>query len=87
MKTWLIDTGPFIAYFDQSDSKHAPVAAALEKFSGRLVTTGAVVTEVMYFLSDAPGGPVSFAEFLLASGIRIVDLTSNLRTSWPPLNL
>ncbi len=75
MKTWLIDTGPLVAYFDRSDPMHGPVASRLEKFSGQLVTTGAVVTEVMYFLSDAPSGPVSFAELLLVSGIRIVELT------------
>jgi predicted nucleic acid-binding protein len=75
MKTWLIDTGPFIAYFDRSDPMHRPVASSLERFSGQLVTTGAVVTEVMYFLSDTHGGPVSFAELLLVSGIRIVELT------------
>ena len=54
---------------------HEAVATSLEKFSGQLVTTGAVVTEVMYFLSDLPDGPVSFAELLLASGARIAGLT------------
>ena len=75
MKTWLVDTGPFVAYFDRNDPMHEPVAATLEKFSGQLATTGAVVTEVMYFLSDAPGGPAWFAELLLVSGVRIEDLT------------
>lgn len=74
VKTWLVDTGPFIAYFNRSDPMHGAVASCLDKFSGQLVTTGAVVTEVMYFLADAPDGPISFAELLLASGTRIAQL-------------
>ena len=75
MKTWLVDTGAFIAYFNRSDPMHEAVASRLEGFSGQLVTTSAVVTEVMYFLSDVPHGPVSFSELLLASGSRIEQLT------------
>jgi predicted nucleic acid-binding protein len=36
---------------------------------------GAVVTEVMYFVSDAPDGPVSFAELLVSSNAQVVDTT------------
>ena len=68
-----MDTGPFIAYINGRDPAHAAVAARLDAFTGLLVTTGAVVTEVMYFLSDVPGGPVAFAELLVASGTRIVE--------------
>jgi hypothetical protein len=75
MKTWLVDTGPFVAYIDRADRQHDPVAATLDEFTGQLVTTGAVITEVMYFLSDVDGGPVAFAELLLESETRIVDLT------------
>src|SRR5207244_1752268 len=46
------DTGPFVAYVDSADPRHADVAARLDDFIGQLVTTGAVVTETMYFLSD-----------------------------------
>jgi uncharacterized protein len=75
VRTWLVDTGPLVAYFDRNDATHETVAAILEKFSGQLATTAAVVTEVMYFLSDTPGGPASFAEFLLVSAARIEDLS------------
>jgi predicted nucleic acid-binding protein len=73
VKTWLIDTGPFVAYVDRTDAAHARIAASLDAFAGQLVTTSAVVTEVMYFLSDTAGGPLAFAELLLASGSRIAD--------------
>lgn len=75
MKTWLVDTGPFVAYVSRTDSRHAPVAASLDGFTGRLATTSAVVTEVMYFLSDVAGGALAFAELLVASRIQIAPLT------------
>ena len=73
VKTWLVDTGPFIAYINRRDPAHAAVAACLDDFTGQLVTTGAVVTEVMYFLSGVHGAPAAFAELLVASGTRIVE--------------
>jgi predicted nucleic acid-binding protein len=75
MKTWLVDTGPFVAYLDRRDPQHQAVAATLDTFTGQLATTGAVITEVMYFLSDVDGGPAAFAELLLESETRLVNLT------------
>lgn len=74
MKRWLVDTGPFVAYLDEADSHHHHVAACLDAFAGRLVTTGAVVTEVMYFVSDDRDGPRLFAELLSRAHIQIVDV-------------
>jgi len=75
VRTWLIDTGPFIAYISRTDPMHRPVAARVDGFAGQLATTPAVITEVMYFLSGVPSGPVAFAELLLASGTRIAEST------------
>lgn len=75
VKTWLVDTGSFIAYINRRDPAHVAVSARLDEFTGLLVTTGAVVTEVMYFLSEVPDGPVAFAELLVASGTRIAELS------------
>jgi predicted nucleic acid-binding protein len=74
MKKWLVDTGPFVSYLDRTDSSHTDVAACLDGFSGQLMTTGAVVTEVMYFVSDAPEGPLSFAELIARARVQIVDM-------------
>lgn len=71
MKRWLVDTGPFVAYLDRGDPHHDAVAECLDAFAGQLVTTSAVVTEVMYFLSDATDGPASFAEFLSGADVQI----------------
>jgi predicted nucleic acid-binding protein len=60
---------------------HEPVVEHLDGFAGHLVTTGAAVTEVMSFLSDAADGPLSFAEMLLASEIRAAESTQSPRVA------
>jgi predicted nucleic acid-binding protein len=45
----------------------------MEAFTGQLATTPAVITEVMYFLSDVNGGPLAFAELLSASSTLIAE--------------
>jgi predicted nucleic acid-binding protein len=72
--TWLLDTGPLVAYLDADDRQHARVASALDSFSGRLVTTNAVITEAMFFLQDVAGGPTQLAAFISASATHIYDL-------------
>ena len=74
MRTCLVDTGPFVSYLDRKDPAHTDVAEFLDNFNGQLSTTGAVIGEVMYFISELPDGPVSFAELLIASGTHIVSL-------------
>jgi predicted nucleic acid-binding protein len=71
---WLIDTGPIVAYLDAADTEHARVVERLDRFSGRLVTTSAVVTEAMYFVSATTLGPRRLAELVTDSGMRVFDL-------------
>jgi predicted nucleic acid-binding protein len=75
VKTWLIDTGPLVAYIDRNDPMHDAVAAVIEPFTGQLTTTSAVITEAMHFLSDVNGGPMTLAELVVASGTRIAEST------------
>jgi hypothetical protein len=75
MITWLLDTGPLVAYLSAGDPAHAEVAACLDRFSGQLATTSAVVTEAMHFVSPAPGGPRLLADFLDASGTQVYDFS------------
>jgi len=71
---WLVDTGPIVAYLDAADNEHTRVAERLDRFSGRLATTGAVVTEAMYFVSSTALGPRRLAEFVVDSGMQVFDL-------------
>ena len=74
MSVWLLDTGPLVAYLDAADRRHTEVADFVDAFSGSLVTSGAVITEAMYFLSTIAGGPTLLAEFVAASGTRVYDV-------------
>ncbi len=73
--TWLIDTGPLVAYLDARDRAHEQVSACLDGFAGQLATTSAVVTEAMHFVSAAPAGPRMLADLLHATGTVVYDLS------------
>jgi hypothetical protein len=71
MRRWLIDTGPCVAYLDHRDSYHDAVSSRLDTFAGQLITTPAVVTEVMHFIASVSGGPGAFAEFLARARVHV----------------
>ena len=75
MRVWLLDTGPLVAYLDASDKSHSRVAARLDAFTGQLVTTSAVITEAMYFLSEVRRGPALLAEFVAESALQVADFS------------
>lgn len=74
MKTWLIDTGPLVAYLDAAEPLHERVTAVFDGFGGRLATTGAVVTEAMHLVSVDPDGPRLLVDLIGASGLQVYDL-------------
>lgn len=75
MRTWLLDTGPLVAYLDDSDPAHSEVINCLDGYSGLLATTSAVVTETMYFASEVKNGPRLVVEILSGGRVQIFDLT------------
>jgi len=74
VKSWLVDTGPVVAYLNAGDPRHVEVAARLEDFSGQLATTSAVITEAMHFVSASKRGPRLLAEFVAASRTEVYDV-------------
>lgn len=70
---WLLDTGPLVAALNRREPQHARCATALAAFSGSLLTTGAVVTEAMYFLGGLPDGAATLAGFLDEAQVDIRD--------------
>src|SRR5437667_3671136 len=46
----LLDTAPFVALVDRSEARHAACVAALEGWTGPIVTTEAVLTEALYLV-------------------------------------
>jgi hypothetical protein len=75
LKSWLVDTGPIVAYLDVGDPLHSTVAARWDAFTGRLVTSSAVITEAMHFVAPAPKGPRHLAELVEHSGMDVHDLS------------
>ncbi len=74
MKSWLVDTGPLVAFLDAGDPAHARVATALASLRGRLLTTAPVLTEAFYLLRSAAAGPERLVEFLETTAAEIVDV-------------
>jgi hypothetical protein len=74
LNTWLLDTGPLVAYLDARDPGHPEVISRLDAFTGQFATTSAVITEAMHFVSIGPRGPRLLAEFLAHSGTEVYDL-------------
>ena len=74
MNIVLLDTGPLVALLDRSEPDHDRVQSCMARLHGsRLVTTGAVITEAFYFLSDVRDGPSSLASFLAESATEVRD--------------
>src|SRR5262249_42555392 len=73
----LLDTGPLVGVLDRSEPDHDRTQKFIAGLRGaRLVTTGAVVTDAFYFLSDVPNGPASLGSFLDASATEVREAFS-----------
>lgn len=69
----IIDTGPIVAFFDESDHYCLQCRSFLKNFKGRLFTTLAVVTEVCYLLSDNKRIQKAFIEWIENNAISILN--------------
>ncbi|EKO35547.1 type II toxin-antitoxin system VapC family toxin [Leptospira santarosai] len=69
----IIDTGPIVAFFDESDAYCKDIRFFLKNFQGRLFSTLAVVTEVSYLLSDHKKIQRSFIEWIEEGAITILN--------------
>ncbi|NCN08525.1 MAG: PIN domain-containing protein [Leptospira sp.] len=69
----LIDTGPIVAFFDESDFYCAKCRLFLKDFNGKLFTSLAVVTEVSYLLADNKKVQKSFIEWIKNGAITILN--------------
>jgi len=61
----LLDTGAFVALADRSERRHADCVAVLESWSGRIVTTEAVLTETLHLVGPRWQAQKVCLEFLL----------------------
>jgi uncharacterized protein len=76
MKKCLIDAGPLIALFDKSDKYHDAVKAFMKGFRGELVTSWAVVTEVLHMLDFNVSVQLDFLRWLERDALEIPIITT-----------
>ena len=63
MQSALLDAGPLIALFDNSDKHHKKVLSFFQSFTGKLYTTWPVLTETMHFLNFNPNVQSDFLKY------------------------
>jgi predicted nucleic acid-binding protein len=68
----LLDTGAFVALVDRSERRHADCVAVLEGWSGRIVTTEAVLTETLHLVGPRWQSQKVCLEFLLRGAFLMV---------------
>ena len=68
----ILDTGLWVALIDRSESKHSACVDWLKNFSGRLYTSEAVLTEVLYLLNFSIIAQCAALDFVLTSVVEIV---------------
>ena len=74
MRPCLLDTGPVVALLDRKDPNHDWVSPRFKQLQGRLVTSGAVVTEATFFLQNVRHGIDRLFELLGNPRVEIRDV-------------
>jgi len=68
----ILDTGPWVALIDKSESKHDICVQWLKNFSGKLYSTESVLTEVLYLLNFSVKAQTAAIDFVLKSVVEII---------------
>ena len=68
----LMDTGPWVAMVDRSESRHMECVKWLEQFEGAIFSTEAVLTEVLYLLNFSSAAQFAAMDFVLTGAVEIV---------------
>jgi uncharacterized protein len=68
----ILDTGPWVALIDKSESNHDICVRWLKNFSGKLYSTESVLTEVLYLLNFSVKAQTAAIDFVLKSVVEII---------------
>lgn len=68
----ILDTGPWVALIDRSESKHDICVQWLKSYSGKLYSTEAVLTEVLYLLNFSVKAQTAAIDFVLKSVVELI---------------
>jgi predicted nucleic acid-binding protein len=75
----IIDTGPLVALFDDTEPAHKHCHAVLKKQVSAPMTTWPVLTEAFHFLGGWDRGQGKLWDFVLSGGIRVVEIAEELQ--------
>lgn len=68
----ILDTGPFVALVDRSETRHRDCVEVLERWTGSIVTTEAVVTETLYLVGPSWRPQNAVLQFLFRGAVVVV---------------
>ena len=68
----LMDTGPWVALVDRSEGRHKECVEWLREFWGDILSSEAVLTEVLYLLNFSPRAQSAAIDFVLNEAIVLV---------------
>lgn len=68
----ILDTGPFVALVDRSETRHRECVDVLENWNGSIVTTEAVLTETLHLVGPAWHPQRVCLEFILRGAVLLV---------------
>lgn len=71
----LLDTGAWVALLDRREREHSRCVQVLPEFSGRLLSTEAVLTETLWLMSGLHDGPRRCAEFVHRGAVTLVPIS------------
>lgn len=67
----LADTGPLVALFDRNDRYHQSVLSFIKDYSGQLITSWPVLTEVSHLLDFSVEAQLDFLKWVQRGGVKI----------------
>ena len=70
----LIDSGPLSALFDKDDKYHSRAKQFIREYRGELITTAAVITEVVYLLDFGVQTQINFLNWVSRGALTLSDI-------------
>ena len=70
----ILDTGPWVALIDRSESMHGKCVDWFSQFTGKIYSTEAVLTEVLYLLNFSVNAQQAAIDFVLESAVELIPI-------------
>ena len=78
MRKIIADSGPLISLFNPSEPRHGEVKSFVGGFSGLLLTTWPVVTEVTHLLGYSVGRQIAFLRWIERGALEMLEQPADI---------